>query len=319
MHVLSFSSFGEPGVLSYHPMPDPVPSEGEILLDMKAIGLNYADIYRRKGNYHLKGNPPYIAGYEGSGVVAESRSEKFQPGQRVAFADVPFANATKVVVPETHAIPLPDDIDHQAAASLLLQGLTAQYLAQDSFAVQPGHTAVIHAAGGGVGQLLTQICKLKGARVIGLSRSATKLELIRQCGADEALQLDSSWEDRVLELTGSKGADVVYDSVGSTLQASFRITREKGTVVFYGMSGGDPAPVDPRMLMDSSKTLTGGDLWSYLISAEERHKRSAQLFDWYRRKQILIQEPVCFPLAEGARAHHFLESGQSASKILLIP
>lgn len=319
MKALTFSTFGSPEVLEYRDVPIPMIRENEVLLKMKAIGLNYADIYRRKGNYHLQGTPPFIAGYEGTGIVVQSLSKEFKVGERVAFADVPFANAEYVAVPETHAIPLPEQIDFNVAASILLQGLTAHYLSLNSYTVKKNDVVLIHAAAGGVGQLLTQLCKMKGAIVIGLTRDKNKIETIRECNADYALLLDEKWKSNVFEITQNKGVDVVFDSVGSTLPESFEVTKECGTVVFYGMSGGDPKPVDPRMLMDKSKTLTGGDLWSYLTSKEERRTRANQLFEWILQGKINIKEPVPFKLSEGRKAHEFLESGKSSSKILLIP
>ena len=319
MHALTFSRFGTPEVLEYIEVPTPIIRENEVLVKMKAIGLNYADIYRRKGNYHLMGNPPYIAGYEGAGIVVQSKSSDYKPGDKVAFADVPFANAEYVAVPEAHIIPIPENVDDALAASVLLQGLTAHYLANDSHTIQSGETVLIHAAAGGVGQFLTQMCKNKGAIVIGLTRKADKREIILNNRADYALTLDTNWKNEVMNLTGNKGVDVVYDSVGSTLTDSFAVTRDCGLVVFYGMSGGDPQPVDPRMLMDTSKTLTGGDLWSYLTTQKERQTRALQLFEWISNGSILIPESVRFKLSEGRKAHEYLESGKSAGKVLLIP
>jgi NADPH2:quinone reductase len=317
--ALTFSSFGPASVLEYTEVDKPQIQAGEVLVQNKAIGLNYADIYRRKGNYHLTGKPPYIAGYEGAGIVVESNSDEIEVGDRIAYTDVPLANAEFIAVPQTHAIPLPNSVEFTLAASILLQGLTAQYLANDSYAVQAGETVLIHAAAGGVGQLLTQFCKLKGATVIGLSRSESKLKTVLASGADYAVKLNDTWKQEVLKITNNQGVDVAYDSVGSTLADSFAVTRDCGTVVFYGMSGGDPEPVDPRMLMDTSKTLSGGDLWSYLTTQQARRERSAQLFELILQKKLKIKEPVKFKLSEGKAAHEFLEEGKSASKVLLIP
>lgn len=318
MNALTFSTFGGPEVLEYKLVPMPTEKQSEVLIKMESIGLNFADIYRRKGNYHLKGKPPYIAGYEGAGVVVSSQIEKYKLGQRVAFADVPFAHADYVVAPEAHVIPLPDEISFDTAAASLLQGLTAQYLVEDSFKVHSNHIVLVHAAAGGVGQWLIQMCKLKKANVIGLSRDEGKLSIIENLGGT-ALLLNEEWRSRLKALTNEKGADVVYDSVGSTLMDSLNATKEKGTVVFYGMSGGDPAPVDPRYLMDTSKTLTGGDLWSYLTSAEERISRASKLFDLLSSGQIILKEPTLFSLQDGAAAHKFLEEGKSSGKVLLRP
>lgn len=320
MKALTFSEFGTPEVLDYIEVADPVLKQDELLVEMKAIGLNFADVYRRKGNYHLTGQAPFIAGYEGAGIViAANNHPDFKIGDRVAFADVPLANAELVAVPVSHVIKLPDAISFNTAASLLLQGLTAQYLAADSHQVKPGEIVLIHAAAGGVGQLLTQICKMKGARVIGLTTAEEKKQIIIDAGAQAAFNLKSDWKKDVLAFTQGKGADVVYDSVGVTLNDSFAVTKTGGQVIFYGMSGGDPAPVDPRMLMDTSKTLTGGDLWSYLISKEARTERSTELFNWVIQGKLQLKEPVTFSLSAGQLAHEYLESGKSAGKVLLIP
>ncbi len=319
MKALTFSRFGGPEVMEFQEVKKPVTGNNEVLIECRAIGLNYADIYRRKGNYHLKGEPPYIPGYEAAGVIVESNSPGYKPGDRVAFADVPFANAEFVRVPEDHIIPLPDSISFETAASILLQGLTAQYLANDSYTIKKDDWVLVHAASGGVGQLLCQFAKTKAAKVIGLTRSEGKLHTISDSGADHAIILDEKWKDRVFEITGPRGVDVTYDSVGITLNDSFEVTKETGRVVFYGMSGGDPKKVDPRMLMDTSKTLTGGDLWGYLTSSEERISRSAGLFKMILQADLKIKDPVKFSLSEGRKAHEYLESGKSSSKVLLIP
>lgn len=319
MKALTFSTFGTSEVLEYIDVSIPVLEKDSVLVKMKAIGLNYADIYRRKGNYHLKGNPPFIAGYEGAGVVVQSNSEKYKIGDNIAFTDVPFANAEYVLVPEAHVIRLSSEIDFTLAASVLLQGLTAHYLSSDSYKVVAGDTVLIHAASGGVGQILTQFCKLKGANVIGLTRDPEKLNTILSNKADHAVLLDENWKQKVMEITINNGVDVVFDSIGSTLLDSFEVTKDRGSVVFYGMSGGDPKPIDPRMLMDTSKVLIGGDLWSYLTSSAERNNRANQLFDLILSGAIVIAKPVTFQLSEGKQAHEYLENGKSSSKILLIP
>jgi NADPH:quinone reductase len=319
MKALTFSKFGSPEVLEYIDVPLPELKANKILVEMKAIGLNYADIYRRKGNYHLKGNPPFIAGYEGAGIIVKSNTPNHQIRDRVAFTDVPFANAQYVVVPDDHVIALRDEIDFNLAASVLLQGLTAHYLSQDSYAVKANDVVLVHAASGGVGQILSQLCKLKGATVIGLTRDQNKLQTILESKADYALLLDNSWKENVMQITNNQGVNVVFDSVGSTLMDSFEVTKECGTVVFYGMSGGDPQLINPRMLMDTSKTLTGGDLWSYITTKQERNNRANQLFDWILQGKISIKSPVVFKLSEGKQAHEYLENGKSSSKILLIP
>ncbi|MEH7376249.1 MULTISPECIES: quinone oxidoreductase family protein [Bacillaceae] len=321
MKALMFKTFGGPEVLEYGDIAEPVIGPDEILLSMKAIGLNFADIYRRKGNYHLAGEPPYILGYEGAGIVAKTGSNVhgISIGDRMAFADVPYANAEQVAVPVEKAIPVPDTISFADAASVLLQGLTAHYLTKDSYAVKKNDTVLVHAAAGGVGQLLVQIVKLLGGTAIGLTSSFEKRAAAVKAGADQVFLYKDNWKEQVLEETNGKGVDVVYESVGSTLQDSFEVTRTGGTVVFYGMAGGDPALVDPRMLMDTSKTLTGGDLWNVLTSREERIARSNELFRWMEAGKLVVSEPTVFPLQDGQEAHRYLEGRKSMGKILLIP
>lgn len=319
MRALTFSRFGGPEVLEYREVPDPQPAAGEVLVRTRAIGLNFADVYRRQGRYHLAGTPPYIAGYEAAGVVevAPTRSS-FRTGDRVAFADSPHANAELVAVPEDKLIPLPGDISFETAAALLLQGLTAQFLTRDSHRLQEGETVLVHAAAGGVGLLLVQLARAAGARVVGLTSSPEKAALAREAGAEEVLTYGEDWVAGARRF-GGEGVDVVYDSVGRTLSDSFEAARVGGHVVFYGMAGGDPPPVDPRMLMDTSKTLTGGDLWNVLRTAEDRRTRAAALFERVRAGELTVRVAERFPLAEGARAHAFLESRQSSGKVLLLP
>lgn len=319
MKALTFSTFGNSDVLEYIDIPDPQLKHDEILVEMKAIGLNFADVYRRKGNYHLKGNPPFIAGYEGSGIVINTNNHsKFKIGDRVAFADVPFANAELVAVNINHVIPLPEAIDFETGASILLQGLTAHYLATDSHKTSKGETVIIHAVAGGVGQFLTQISKLLGATVIGLTSSSDKAKIAIEQGANYVFLYNDNWKAAIFKVAPN-GADVVYDSIGSTLNDSFEVTKNCGQVVFFGMAGGDPEPVDPRMLMDTSKTLTGGDLWSYLTTREERIKRANQLFTWITEGKISLATPTSFKLSKGKQAHDYLESRKSTGKIILIP
>lgn len=314
MKALVFQKFGGPEVLEILDVPDPVPASGEALIRTRAIGLNFADVYRRKGNYHLQGDPPWIAGYEAAGeVVSVQGDSALKPGDRVAFADSPYANAELVSVPLVKIIPLPDDISFEVGAALLLQGLTAHYLVRDSHAVRKGETVLVHAAAGGVGLLLVQMAKRLGARVIGLTSSPAKAGAVVAAGADEVLLTSTDW------VAAAKGVDVAYDSVGSTLMQSLKAVRTGGHVVFYGMAGGDPPLVDPRLLMDTSKTLTGGDLWNVLTSHEERVRRSKELFAWVREGSLKVSIAARYPLAEGAAAHAFLESRASSGKVILIP
>jgi NADPH2:quinone reductase len=325
MHALALDRFGGPEVLTWREVPRPELLPGTALVRMHAVGLNFADIYRRRGGYHLEGAPPYVLGYEGAGVVEEvgvkmeADAPKLAAGDRVAFADVPHANAEIVRAPLAKLVPLPAAVTFENAAALLLQGLTAQYLVRDSHALRAGELAVVHAAAGGVGLLLTQLAKLSGARVLALVSSPAKADAALGAGADWTASYDEDWP-RVARArsTNARGADVVYDSVGVTLPKSLDAARVGGHVVFYGMAGGDPPPVNPRRLMDESKSLTGGDLWNVLTSNAERVRRSSELFDLALRGQLRVTIAKSFLLERGADAHALLEGRGVIGKVLLL-
>jgi len=315
LKALTFSKFGGPEVLEYRDVPDPVPAANEVLVKLHAIGLNFADVYRRQGNYHLTGLPPYIAGYEGAGVIVQGDRQ----GERVCFADVPLANAELVRVPNDRIIPLPSAITFETAAASILQGLTAHYLSTDSYRIEAGNTVLIHASAGGVGQLLLQMALNAGAKVIALVSSLEKAEVVKALGATEVLLSTQDWVEPVRRLTNGLGVDAAYDSVGITILQTLAATREGGTVVFFGFAGGNPPAVDPRLLMDGSKAIRGGDLWSYLKTREDRIERSAVLFQRILSGSVQLPKPTVFPLAEGAKAHQLLESRKTTGKIVLIP
>lgn len=318
MHALIFETFGGPDVLQWREQPDPIPAAGQALVRMHAVGLNFADVYRRNGNYHLSGSAPWILGYEGAGVIERTAEgdSVFPVGTRVGFADMPHANAELVAVDIDKLIPLPDDISFETAAAVLLQGLTAQYLVTDSYRVRAGDVALVHAAAGGVGQLLVSMLKALGATVIGVASSAVKRTAVLSAGADAAVGY-AAWVAEVKRWTDGRGADVVYDSVGKTLGDSLAAARIGGAVVFYGMAAGDPDPVDPRVLMDRSLTLTGGDLWNVLTDAAIRRERAAALFAQIGVRQLQPNIAARFALKDGAKAHAYLESRAAVGKVLL--
>ncbi len=322
MNALSFSRFGGPEVLEWSELPDPGTAPGVAVVRTRAIGLNFADVYRRQGRYHLEGSPPWIPGYEAAGEIVAlhplDAGSDFRVGQRVAFADSPFANAELVAVKHSHLVCLPDDIEFETAAAVMLQGLTAQYLLEDSHAVQAGERLLVHAGGGGVGQLLLQLARAKGAETIALASSADKRMAALAAGATHVVDSGEGWVERVRALAPA-GVDVVYDSIGRTLADSLALARRGGTVVFYGMAGGDPELVNPRMLMDRSLTLVGGDLWNVLTCAQARQSRAERLFSAIRAGLLRVHVAARFPLRDGAQAHALLEGRSLAGKILLIP
>jgi len=310
MKALSFSAFGGPEVLQYIELPDPRPAPGQALVRLSAIGLNFADVYRRQGRYHLRGEPPYVAGYEGAGVVVSAPAGSgLSAGERVGFADAPFANAELCAVDVDRLIPLPEDISEEAAAASLLQGLTAQFLAGDSHALRHGERALVHAAAGGVGGLLMQWGRARGATMVGLVSSEAKATHLRAQGFEAVTQAPPAGSD----------FDVVYDSTGTTVIDSLAQVRIGGTVVFYGMAGGQPPAVDPRQLMDGSKRLVGGDLWNVLTSAEQRRQRASELFALIRSGAVQVPVAARFALADGAAAHALLEARKTVGKVLLLP
>jgi NADPH2:quinone reductase len=316
MKALVFRTFGGPDVLQYCDHPDPVLGLGEVLVRTRAIGLNFADIYRRKGNYHLAGNPPWIAGYEAAGeVVAVNGDLPLVPGDRVAFTDSPYANAELVAVPFEKIIPLPAAISCEMAAAALLQGLTAQFLVRDAHPLKPEDRVLVHAASGGVGTLLLQLIRRQGAKAIGLVSKEWKRSLALAAGATVVLSYTEDW----VEQSKDFGVNVIYDSVGSTLPQSLEAVRTGGQVVLFGMAGGTPPLVDPRLLMDGSKTITGGDLWNVLTDRTTRLQRSSELFQWIEDGSLKINVGARVALAQGAEAHRLLESGSQTGKILLIP
>ncbi|QWT22193.1 quinone oxidoreductase [Bacillus sp. NP157] len=315
MHALLFDCFGSADVLRWDTLADPVPAPGQVLVRTRAVGLNFADVYRRNGTYHLAGAAPWILGYEGAGEIV-SDGGPFPKGTRIGFADMPFANAELVAVDADKLIPLPDAISYETAAAVLLQGLTAQYLVTDSSHPSAGQSALVHAAAGGVGLLLVQMLRAKGVLVIGVASSEAKREAARAAGADLVLGYDDLVV-HVQDATEGKGVHVTYDSVGRTLGDSLAATRIGGTVVFYGMAAGDPDFVDPRLLMDRSLTLTGGDLWNVLTSASIRRERAAALFAQITDGVIHPTIAATYALRDGAAAHAFLESRGAIGKVVL--
>lgn len=322
MHALTFSRFGDPDVLEWSSLPDPRPSPGIAVIETRAIGLNFADVYRRQGRYHLAGSQPWIAGYEASGEIValalEDQDKGWRVGQRVAFADCPYANAEQMPAALEKLIALPDDISHDTAAALLLQGLTAQFLVEDSYRVGVGDKVLVHAAAGGVGQLLVQLAVAKGGRVIALASSSDKRDAALRAGASAAVDSGEGWPARVHAMAG-QGVDVVYDSVGRTLAGSLAVARTGGTVVFFGMAAGDPDPVDPRVLMDRSLSLVGGDLWNVLSTSMARQTRADRLFAAVRSGQLQVNIAARYPLRDGAQAHAALEARGVTGKLLLMP
>lgn len=318
MKALIFESFGGPEVLQFRELPDLTVPPGHVQLAMRAIGLNFADLHRRRGNYYLPGEPPHINGYEGAGVVValEKGVDGIAIGDRIGFADCPFANATRVNVPVDKAIPLPADIGFVDAAAVLLQGLTAQYLVEESYRIRPGDTALVHAAGGGVGQALIQLAVAKGARVIAVASTAKKRATAAELGAEASFDYAEDWPAMVRQHCEG-GIDAAFDSVGTTFLQSLSCLKDRGTLVAFGTAGGSAPAIDPELLMARSLAVVGGDLWNHLDSREARIGRSTRLFETIRQGGFRIPRVELFPLEQGADAHRRLEDRSFSGKIVM--
>lgn len=314
MQSLVFDEFGSADVLYLRECATPAPGEGQLLVEISAAGLNFADVYRRQGRYPLAGQAPWTAGYEGAGRVVQVGAgvSGWQPGDRIGFTDVPLAHASHIVVPQTHAIRLPDWLTEAQAAAVLLQGLTADYLIHDVLPVLPGMRIAVLAAAGGVGRLLTRMLVHRGAQVIAVASSPEKQAICRAHGAQTAVGYDN-WQVQ------ASGCNIVFDSVGSTLLQSLEAVKEGGRVVLFGMSGGKIPVVDPADFLLKSSGILGADLWTYLTSQDERQRRADRLFALIKDGHVSLPTLTLFSLNEGAKAHRLLENREFSGKIVLVP
>jgi NADPH2:quinone reductase len=267
-------------------------------------------VYEREGAY--PGEPPFVAGAEGAGTVAAT-------GARVAWKAGAGSYAERAAVPAREAVPIPDRVSSELAAAALLQGTTAHYLATTTYAVREGDTVLIHAAAGGVGLLLTQVAKLRGARVIATTSTEEKAALAREAGADETIGYERVAE-RVRELTDGEGVDAVYDGVGrATFDVSLASLRPRGTMVLFGSASGQPDPVDVRRLQERSLFLTRPALHHYTHERDELLAHATAVFDWIREGKLHVRIGGRYPLEDARRAQEDLEARRTAGKLLLFP
>lgn len=321
MKAVRVHEYGGPEVLRYEEVPDPRPAAGMAIVEVKASGVNFIDIYHRTGQYPAT-SLPYVVGTEAAGIVREVGEgvHLVRPGDRVAcFAPV-GTYSEAIVVPADRLVPVPAQVDLRVAAAALLQGMTAHYLALSTYPLRPGVRCVVHAAAGGVGLLLCQIARRQGAEVIAITSTPEKAELARAAGAQEVIGYDA-FDLRVRELTGGRGVEVVYDSVGkSTFEASLRCLAPRGMLALYGQASGAVPPLDPQLLArGGSLYLTRPVLGHYVLDRTELLSRAEDLFRWIQDATLSVRIGLELPLAEAAEAHRRLGSRQTTGKVLLIP
>lgn len=319
--ILVFET-GGPEKLQYCDVPIPQPEAGQALVRLAAIGVNFIDIYYRTGLY--KSELPVAIGMEGAGVV-ESVGEgvtEVAPGDRVAYAMPRGSYAEYHVVPAWQLVKLPDAIDFQTAAAVMLQGMTAHYLTRSTCPLKPGDTCLVHAAAGGAGLMTVQMAKLAGATVIGTVGNEEKVKIANAAGADVVINYSKQdFETEVKRVTDGKGVDVVYDSVGAaTFLKSLNCLRPRGMMVTFGNASGPVPPIEPLLLSQKgSLFLTRPTLGAYTATRQELLWRAGDTLRWVTEGKLTVRVEKVYPLANAAQAHIELESRKTAGKLLLVP
>ncbi|MGD0014683.1 MAG: quinone oxidoreductase [Bryobacteraceae bacterium] len=313
---------GGPDQLNYEDVPTPTPGPGQALVKLAAIGVNFIDIYFRTGLY--KANLPIALGQEGAGTVEAVGIDvgEVAVGDRVAWAGPRGSYAEYALVPADSLVKIPDALDYRTAAAAMLQGMTAHYLTQSAFVLKEGDTALVHAAAGGVGLLLIQMAKMRGARVIGTVSTEAKAEQALEAGADAIIfYTRQDFEPEVRRLTDGRGADVVYDSVGQdTFMKSLICLRPRGMMVSFGQSSG-PAPAIPPLMLSQMGSLymTRTVLQHYTATRLELLWRADDVLGWIAAGKLKIHIHGEYKLSEAAQAHHDLEGRKTSGKLLLLP
>jgi len=322
MRVVIADQHGGPEVLRVTQRDTPDPGPGQLLVEVAAAGVNFADIYARQGIPPYAGQVPFVPGSEGAGVVtaAGPGAEGFGPGDRVAWTGLPGCYAEQVVIPADRAVAVPDGMDLETAAAIMLQGMTAHYLVTDAYPVAAGDPVVVHAAAGGVGLLLTQMVKMRGGVVIATTSTPQKAELAEGAGADYVAGYDD-FGAVAREVTGGEGAAVVYDGIGqATFDDSLAALRRRGYLVLYGAASGPVPPLDPqRLAAGGSLFLTRPTLIHYIVTREELLSRADDLFRWVEQGTLTVRIGGRYPLDQAARAHEDLAARRTTGKLVLLP
>ena len=323
MKAVVADPIGGPENLVYTDLPTPKPGPGEVLVKLEAIGVNFIDVYFRTGFYKAPESPVRL-GQEGAGIIAATGEgvAGWKAGQRVAYTVTRGSYAEYAIVAPQLLVELPEAVSFEEGAAVMLQGMTAHYLTHSTFGLKPGNTCLIHAAAGGVGLLLVQLAKIAGATVIGTVSTQEKADLVKQYGADHVIRYTE--QDFALEtkkLTGGKGVDVVYDSVGKdTFLPSLDCLRPRGLMASFGQSSGGVGQVDPLLLSQKgSLFLTRPTLRHYIVDAAELKWRSSDLFQWLAAGRLQAPIHKVYKLADAAQAHRDLEARRTSGKLLLRP
>jgi NADPH2:quinone reductase len=322
MKAIRIHETGGPEVMRLEELPDPAPGKGEAAVAVEAVGVNFIEVYHRTGLY--KTSLPLTLGQEGAGTVVAVGDgvSDLGVGQRVAWFGAFGAYATRAVVPADRLVPVPDGVTAKQAASVMLQGMTAHYLARSTYPLKRGDFCIVHAAAGGVGLLLTQIAtRIVGATVLGTVSTEAKARLAREAGAETIDYTREDFSARARERTGGRGVQVVYDSVGrTTFDASLASLAPRGMLVAFGNSSGPVPPFDPlRLSLGGSLYLTRPTLGHYVATREDLLWRANEVLGWVRDGTLRVRVDRELPLTEAAAAHRALEARETAGKVLLIP
>jgi len=322
MRGIQVHETGGPEVLEYVELAEPELSDGSVLVAVAAAGLNYIDTYQRNGLYPMQ--MPITLGMEGSGTVegVAEGVDSVSVGDRVAWCSVAGSYADRTVAPASALVKVPDGVPFEAAAAVMLQGLTAHYLATDTFTLAPGDRCLVHAGAGGVGLLLIQIAKLLGAEVFTTVSTSEKADLAKGAGADHVIRYDETdFADAVLAIGGERPLDVIYDGVGAdTFDRGLGLLRQRGMMALFGQASGPVPPVDLQVLaQNGSLFVTRPSLFHYIGERHELESRSADLFGWIAAGELDVRIGQTWPLPEAADAHRALEARRTTGKTLLIP
>jgi NADPH2:quinone reductase len=321
MRAIVVTRNGGPDVLELRDEPEPQPRAGHVVVALEAAGVNFRDVYEREGRGAYANDPPLVAGAEGAGtIVAVGEGvDGLAEGDRVAWAAAPGSCAERVAVDAAAAVKVPDGVSCELAAAALLQGMTAHYLCVSTYPVQEGDDVLVHAAAGGVGLLLTQMVKQRGGRVIATTSTDEKADLARGAGADETIGYDG-FAERVRELTGGKGVEVVYDGIAKdTFDGSLASLRRRGTLVLYGQASGPVPPYDLEQLRRGSLYVTRPGLPDYVASREELEWRASEVFGWIAEGRLDVRIGERYALEDARRAHEDLQARRTTGKLVLVP